>query len=165
MVVYRKIYFELLINNQCNWLKNNTAQLYILYEREPSYVVNFPVHLRTALIFIDFPRGNESQSCDLLEIFEYHRHPYVNWKNSNVGWISLIQNIKIVKYYFLDIYIGYLFILPKKISHIPPWYNLFDKVELRVRHAPCTCSVFYWELMTPLPLWQHYLSSFAKLAP
>ena len=32
---------------------------YILYKGEPSYVGTFPVYLRMALIFTDFPTGSE----------------------------------------------------------------------------------------------------------
>ena len=54
------------------------------------YIRIFPVYLRMALIFTNFPTGSGFQPCALLEICEYQRHPSVNWKNSNVDWLSLI---------------------------------------------------------------------------
>ena len=38
----------------------------------------------------DFPKGKWSQSCALLKICEYRRHPEVIWNNFNVAWLSPI---------------------------------------------------------------------------
>ena len=47
----------------------------MLYQGEPGYVGIFPVYLRMALIFTDFPTGSGSQPWALLEICEYQSHP------------------------------------------------------------------------------------------
>ena len=48
----------------------------------------------------------------VLEIPKYQSHPWVNWEISNVGRITIIQNI-IVQYYFCDIWP-----LPRKYAKI-----------------------------------------------
>ena len=52
MFGYEKIYFEAHINKEYICLKNNCAQLYILYLREPTSEIQ-----RMTLIFTDFPTG------------------------------------------------------------------------------------------------------------
>ena len=52
-----------------------------------TYVGTFPVNLRMALIFTDFPTGSWSPPCAVLEICKYQRHPWVHWESSNVGRI------------------------------------------------------------------------------
>ena len=68
------------------WKKNFEAQItntidpkiilqnYILYWGESNYVGIFPVYLRIALIFTDFPTGSGSQACAFLEICDYQDH-------------------------------------------------------------------------------------------
>ena len=48
---------------------------YILYYGEPSYIGIFPLYMRLALIFLDFQTGSGSQTCAVLEIWEYQSHP------------------------------------------------------------------------------------------
>ena len=57
MVVYEKIYFKAYTNDLYISYKNNIAQLYFILGRA-KLCWNFPVYLRMALIFTDFPTGS-----------------------------------------------------------------------------------------------------------
>ena len=72
---------------------------YILYKSDSTYIGTSQVNLRMALIFTDLPTGSGSAPCAVLEICKYQRHPSVHWESSNIGQITLIQNI-IGQYYF-----------------------------------------------------------------
>ena len=82
----RKIYFKAYLNNQYNWLKNNTSQLSFILGRAE-------LHLNTSEDGSDIHRFSNrkrvSTKCTF-EICEYQSHPQVFWKNSNIVLLSLI---------------------------------------------------------------------------
>ena len=74
MVVYEKTDFEAYKNKEDICPKNYIAQLYF-FKGDLTYMVIFPVHLRMDLIFPEFPIGNGSPLCAVLEICKYLMHP------------------------------------------------------------------------------------------
>ena len=57
MMDYEKIYFKAYTNDLYISYKNNIAQLYFILGRA-ELLGTFPVYLRMALIFTDFPTGS-----------------------------------------------------------------------------------------------------------
>ena len=55
--------------------RSKVSDANIVCIKTPVKLEFFPVCLRMALIFTDFPTGSGSQPCALLEIYEYQRHP------------------------------------------------------------------------------------------
>ena len=81
----------------------------------------------------------------MLEICEYQRHPSVSWKNYYIALLSLIWNI-IVQYYFWVNCIGYLYILQNVFSHRSPLcssYTVFQQSLICLFSALMFCFSYH----------------------